>query len=354
VSPLSVVVTVLNDREELGQLLPALSRQSRPLGELIVVDGGSTDGTLGLLEEWRDTLPIRVIDAPGTNISQGRNVGIAAARTDWVACTDAGCRPVPGWLAAFEAEQGEADLLAGIYVVEGRTAFERALAVALYPSPDEIDTRERLVVLWLRVFGKRYEASHAATRSIAFSVDLWRAVGGFPEHLYAGEDPAFSLAAIERGFTVRLVPDAAVHWRPRATWRANARMYRAYARGSVRAGSPVRHAARGVAWSLAPVLMARGGRTSRLGVGAGALAYLWLPLRRARRTGMPVRQWWRIPLVMALKDLSQVAGAVLGLLDAGAGRSQPAPLASGRSAARTAAQAASTTKAATMTFERTL
>lgn len=345
---------MLDDREELAQLLPALSRQSRPLGELIVVDGGSTDGTLGMLEEWRDVLPIRVVDAPGTNISQGRNVGIAAARTDWVACTDAGCRPVPDWLAAFEAERGHADLLAGIYVVEGRTAFERALAVALYPSPDEIGTRERLVLVWLRVFGKRYEATHAATRSIAFSTELWRTVGGFPEHLYAGEDPAFSLAAVECGFRVKLVPEATVYWRPRATWRANARMYRAYARGSVRVGSPVRHAARAVAWSLAPMLVARGGRVSRLGVGAGVLAYVWLPVRRARRTGMPARQWWRIPLVIALKDLSQVVGATLGLLDAGAGRAQPAPLTSARSADRTTAHAASTAKAPTMTFERTL
>lgn len=312
----SVVVTVRDDHSELALLLGALAAQQRPPAEVVIVDGGSTDGTRELAESWQpDAFPVRLIDAPGSNISAGRNVGIEAASTDWVACTDAGCRPVPGWLAAFEARRGDADLLAGIYVVEGETPFERALAVALYPQPDEIDDRSPFVRAWQRLFGKRYEASRAATRSIAFTKDAWRAAGGFPEHVYAGEDPAFSQAVMGAGLRVALVPGAAVLWRPRASWRANARMYHSYARGSVATGAYARHLVRAVAWGAAPVLAARGGRPVRFALLAWWAAYLSLPVRRARRRGMSPPSWWRLPLVIALKDLSQIAGAATGIAD---------------------------------------
>ena len=39
----------------------------------------------------------------------------------------------------------------------------------------------------------------------------------------------------------------------------------------------------------------------------------------------PTREWWRIPLVIAMKDLAQLAGASMGLLDELLGRGQPNP-----------------------------
>jgi glycosyltransferase involved in cell wall biosynthesis len=320
---ISVVVTVRDDREELALLLDALAAQTTPPAEVVIVDGGSTDGTRELAAGWQpDREPVRLIDAPGANISAGRNIGIEATASDWIACTDAGCRPVEGWLAAFDERRDQADLLAGIYVVSGQSDFERALAVALYPHPDEIGDDSPFVTVWQRLFGKRYEAERAATRSIAFTKDAWRAAGGFPEHVYAGEDPAFSQAVVASGLRVELVPDAVVLWRPRPSWRANARMYHSYARGSLATGAYARHVVRALAWGALPWLALRGGRLGRLTVLAWWAAYLSLPVRRARRIGMPPGSWWRLPLVIALKDLSQVAGAASGARDMVTGRSE--------------------------------
>lgn len=320
---LSVVVTVRDDREELALLLTALAAQTIPPAEVVIVDGGSTDGTRELASEWHpDAFPVRLIDAPGANISAGRNIGIEAAGSEWIACTDAGCRPVEGWLAAFKERRGHADLLAGIYVVAGENDFERALAVALYPQPDEIGDQSAFVAAWQRLFGKRYEAERAATRSIAFTKDAWRAAGGFPEHVYAGEDPAFSQAVVANGMRVELVPEAVVMWRPRPSWRANARMYHAYARGSLATGAYSRHLVRALAWGAAPWLAVRGGPLGRIALLAWWVAYLSLPVRRARRAGMPPHAWWRLPLVIALKDLSQVAGAASGARDVLTGRTE--------------------------------
>ena len=60
----------------------------------------------------------------------------------------------------------------------------------------------------------------------------------------------------------------------------------------------------------------RGGWAARLGLGLGAASYIALPVRRARAAGYPLRHWWRIPLVVALKDLAQIVGSVVGVLDA--------------------------------------
>jgi hypothetical protein len=59
-----------------------------------------------------------------------------------------------------------------------------------------------------------------------------------------------------------------------------------------------------------------GGRGSRLVAAAWFASYAALPCHRAARRGIPVRDWWRIPAAMALKDGSMLCGALLGLRDA--------------------------------------
>ena len=86
----SLIATVKNEGEALRPLLDSIIDQTRPPDEVIICDGGSTDSTVAVLEEYRRWLPLRVIVAPGTNISQGRNRAIEAAGGDIIAATDAG------------------------------------------------------------------------------------------------------------------------------------------------------------------------------------------------------------------------------------------------------------------------
>ena len=325
--PIAVVLTVLDDRGDLEGTLAALDDQRRTPDELLFVDGGSTDGTRELLAEWAGSRPwVRVLDAPGTNISEGRNQGVGEAEAEWIACTDAGCRPDPGWLEAFARARPGHDFLAGVWIVDGQTPFERCVGIAGHPALDELDSPSRLVRISQALFGRGYSSDQATGRSMAFTKRAWAAAGGFPSNLYAGEDVAFSRAVHESGGRATLVPGAAVRWRPRGGWPATARMYFSYARGDIRTPPRRAHAVRAVGLVVAIALIALLGPVGLVPVAAGVAFYLAHPLSRAFRSPMPWHEYvWRVPLLVALKDVANLAGAAVGLVDAALGRRQPRP-----------------------------
>ena len=57
--PVSVVVTVLNEIGDIGRVVPSLLAQSPSAAEVIVVDGGSTDGTWEWLLSAQTSAPLR-------------------------------------------------------------------------------------------------------------------------------------------------------------------------------------------------------------------------------------------------------------------------------------------------------
>jgi hypothetical protein len=101
-------------------------------------------------------------------------------------------------------------------------------------------------------------------------------------------------------------------------------MFFIYTRGDIRTKGKARHVARLAAWTAGPLIFLKGGPAGKALITAGAAAYLWLPMRRARRS-LPPSEWWRVPALVVLKDLAQLAGAGTGLLDAARGAPQPRP-----------------------------
>jgi hypothetical protein len=323
---ISLIVTVRNDSDGLRELIPALLEQTRAPDELVIVDGGSVDGTLDVLGEFDlSGIDLQVVVDPGSNIAAGRNAGVRLARHARIAVTDAGCRPEPGWLAALEEGLEHSDIVGGVFIADPVTLFEHVLVVSHYPDPEELDRPTPSVQLAHRLFGRRYLPYRAGGRSMAFWRATWEAVGGFPEHQYAGEDQAFARAAADLGCRSALARGAVVRWRPPGTWGANARMFFRYCRGDVRSKGRSRHVVRAAAWTIVPITLVRGRPTTRAGVVAAGLAYIGLPLRRAQRDRMPARGVLMIPLAIALKDVAQIAGAARGIADAVRGVPQPTP-----------------------------
>jgi dolichyl-phosphate beta-glucosyltransferase len=99
---LSIVIPAYNETPRLPQTLSAIRgffsgpHGDVTLGEVIVVDDGSTDGTPELAESWNDRLPMRVIRLP-KNRGKGAAVraGMLAAKEELVLMYDAdGATPI--------------------------------------------------------------------------------------------------------------------------------------------------------------------------------------------------------------------------------------------------------------------
>src|SRR3972149_5764428 len=144
----SLISTVLNDARSLPTLLDSIAAQTRQPDEVVICDGGSTDGTLALLRNEK-RFPLRVIERPRANISQGRNAASEAAAGEVIASADAGVRLDPQWLeklmaqitptqlrqlhpesstspATNSASQGRA-VVGGFFLPEVHTPFEVAM-----------------------------------------------------------------------------------------------------------------------------------------------------------------------------------------------------------------------------------
>lgn len=91
----------------MGEAVDSVLLQSRGDFELIVVDDGSTDGTLDYLSGIEDPR-LRVIRRAHTgNPAAGRNAGIAAARAEWIAFLDSDDLWLPEKLAFQLQHLGE-------------------------------------------------------------------------------------------------------------------------------------------------------------------------------------------------------------------------------------------------------
>jgi glycosyltransferase involved in cell wall biosynthesis len=325
---MSVVVTTLNEGAHLDRLLDELVPQLEPDDELIVVDGGSTDDTADLAKAWAGRDPrIRPMRRPGTNIPEGRNAGIGMARNPFLACTDVGCTPSPGWLAALRssfAERHPPALVSGVYRVSAKGAMQHAVAVACYPDPDRAGRGGVVSGVYGRLFGRAFDPTMPTGRSVAFAHEAWKAVQGFPEHLDTAEDVTFGRAVAATGRRCVLSRDAEVEWEQRPTIRATARMYFRYGVGGGLSGDPKvigRDLLRAAAYVAGALLLIRGGRVGRAAAATGGAAYLSLPMWRSRRRPRPLEVAALVPAALALKDLAKAAGCLTGLVRVGRRRS---------------------------------
>ena len=298
-----------NEAPSLPDLLASLARQTRQPDEIVVVDGGSQDGTVALLECWRDRLPLRIIVMPGATIAEGRNRAIAEARGEIVAVTDGGVVLEPDWLerlvAPFEGDEAP-DVVSGFFVADPRSPVELALAVTTLPDAGEIDPARFL----------------PSSRSVAFRRSLFLAGLRYPEWLDYCEDVVFDLRLQRAGARFRFEPRAIVRYRPRPTLTAFALQYFRYARGDGKAGLfAARHAVRFATYCvfLPLVVWLRRWWLFML-AGLGADAYLRRPYRRLwrRRADFPLGWTARaavlIPLVRLIGDGAKLAGYPVGLL----------------------------------------
>ena len=86
-SDVSVVITVFNNATTIGEAIESVLRQTRPPGEVLVIDDGSTDGSGEVARSFGDR--VRVQRQENRGISLSRNRGVAETHGTLIASVDA-------------------------------------------------------------------------------------------------------------------------------------------------------------------------------------------------------------------------------------------------------------------------
>ncbi len=113
----SIVTPTFNSMRTLGEYMDAILAQDWPAEalELVVADGGSTDGTTEALADYarRCAFPIRVLPNPLRTAEAGKAVGVRAAAGDVVLLLDSdNILPASDWLRRMTAPFREREIVA--------------------------------------------------------------------------------------------------------------------------------------------------------------------------------------------------------------------------------------------------
>jgi glycosyltransferase involved in cell wall biosynthesis len=214
----SLVSTIRTEGKTIGALLESMIKQTMSPTEIIIVDGGSSDGTTEIVRSYMDKLPIKLIISPDANIAKGRNVAIKNATCDIIAVTDGGCLLDEKWLENITKpieNSPEIDVVSGVYLPHCENEFEEIASHLIFPNVDNLNPKTFL----------------PSGRSIAFRKKAWEKVDGYPEWLNTAEDTLFDFNLKKSGAKFALARDATVFWRVRNNLSGIYKQFYNYAKG---------------------------------------------------------------------------------------------------------------------------
>jgi GT2 family glycosyltransferase len=284
----TAVVLNYNGAELLEVVLPSLERQTYPRLSTLVVDNGSTDGSVARV---RDRWPAaRVTEIPqNVGVAKALNRGIAASDTELVALLNNDIELEPNWLEELVAT-----------LLQRPRAASASGKLLRFTDRDTIDAAGDLM-RWSgacvnRGAGEpddgRYEQVEpvfsACAGAALYRREAFEVVGPFDEDFYAYmEDADWGLRARLQGLESIYVPSArAYHVRGATTSRAKPRYIKFQRRNQLLfvlknypAGALVRHLPEVLAVNLALIL-----QDARHGLLRSNLAGWWEALEAVPRT----------------------------------------------------------------------
>ncbi|MFB6181079.1 MAG: glycosyltransferase [Candidatus Nanohalobium sp.] len=224
----SLICTVYNEGDSMEELLDSIVEQTVTPAEAVFVDGGSTDGTQGVIRKYAEEHDwIHLIVEEGCNIAEGRNIAVENAENDYIVSTDGGCVLDEKWYEEMCKAFEESEYVIGMFRYRADNLFEKVQGEIICSAHTVEELRK----------GNRGPSS----RSVGFSRQAWKDAGGYPEDLYTGEDSKFNAKILSESYEPAIAENAMVYWKMRPTWKALWNQFKTYGEGDAKGGNLFTH-----------------------------------------------------------------------------------------------------------------
>lgn len=223
----TVVVPALNEERSLGACLDSVRGQDYDRLQIVVIDGGSSDDTVGVVRcHMAEDERVELLHSPRKNIPTSLNLAVAQARGRWLVRVDAHSIVDSAYvgLAVGRLADGVWGGVGGRKNGVGRTPAGRAIAAAMGSR-----------------FGVGNSMYHHGTEEQevdhipfgAYPVDLVRELGGWDAELTANEDFEFDYRMRKSGRTLLFDPRMVIEWECRQSVGDLFAQYQRYGSGKV-------------------------------------------------------------------------------------------------------------------------
>lgn len=197
----TIVITAHNYGQFVGEAIQSALDQTMPC-HVIVVDDGSDDDTLMQARKFTGRID-KIISQPNQGVAAARNVGIAAAETDFIICLDADDVLDPRYVEVLQTEMAT-DRGLGIAYTGLATIREGRIVPNDWP-PD---------FKWEGMARPGNPPPSCIHCAAMFRKRMWERAGGYRQEFAPAEDTEFWVRGLAVGFTAKKVtPDMLFHYR---------------------------------------------------------------------------------------------------------------------------------------------
>lgn len=217
---ISIIVPVYNAEPYIKQCIDSLIKQTYKSIEIIVIDDGSTDNSLKLLEEFalKDDR-VRILKQKNSGVSSARNLGIQKANGEWITFVDGDDWVEPDMckVAIEKAIDTKSDMVIWSYFKNYR---HKQLELQMLPINSTVIINNKDVLLLKAIYGNY--GNEKAIETISTGVvwgKLYKAsllknnTFGFVNGLTRAQDTVFNINVIKKAEKIYYIAKSFYHYR---------------------------------------------------------------------------------------------------------------------------------------------
>ena len=178
----SVIIPVHNMEKYIKRTIDSVLNQTVQDFEIIVINDGSEDGTLSIIESIKDER-VKVISQKNLGVAKARNIGIKNAKYDYIACLDHDDEYLPDFLETISS-MVERFPYAGIYTAAYKVLKKDKSFIPKYTSLPRFPWTGIVPSYFKTVLGYH----PLLPSSTVIKREVFNSVGMFSETIKRGED----------------------------------------------------------------------------------------------------------------------------------------------------------------------